>query len=886
MNTVRADARKQWQKTSESRRGWFFARAVLSVSLVCLLIVSVPATGFASTGLGADASADVLAATGDGGVAAENAVGNGDAAGEAGEAVGEDAASDASDTGVGTGTGSAGGAAAGDDAALVDDAPGNPLDSDTNASAADDADLAEEEAADTDSSLETLAQDAPLAAGTYFIRPAVSHTRVLDISGGSLANQANVQLWNANRTLAQRFKVSVKDGLYVIVNEGSKRALDVAWGAARIGANVQQYTQNNTKAQKWALKDNGDGSFTLVSALSSQFVLDVSGARNANGANIQLYRANNTAAQKFYFMPADPQVKSEKTTENGVYTITSALPNSLVLDIPAASDSSGARLQIYPKNDTVAQMFDIRLQDDGFYLIRSMCSGLALDVAVASPMATAAIQQYKSNGTDAQKWAIKKNDDGSVSFISKTSGLALDVVGAKSVLRTPLQQYYLNETAAGQKFYLTEVTLKPLGEGYMSITPYANTSLRVDIAGASRASGANVQAYSSNNTVAQKFEVQQVADSPYYTFRALASGLYLTQEGSNVCQRPAPTQGPAEAQQWSVEYVPGGMTIVNRETSQAMVFSSNDIRTARKSDASAQIFRFASAKIMEPGCYIISAATGLVLDVKGGSLASGANVQLYTRNNTGAQKWNLTLGSDGSYTIANAASKLALDIAKGSDVEGANVQQGGASSTAAQKWKLVPTGDGWFYLQAQNDTYLTAANGGTSNGANVFVSAVAAASNKTQKYTFTATTYGNYSGNANLDQKLQWIIDNKTGTSGDVLWKSFDYTSHSFRYISGSTYPTGDWSVPFAIEMVDRGGGNCYRFAALFCWLARAYGYDARVVSGSVPSISSGWAPHGWVEIYKDGQVYICDPDMENAYAGRGWYMTTYSQAPITYRKG
>jgi hypothetical protein len=853
------------------------------VLLACLLIVNIPATGFAYTGLGADVSADVSVVVsddissglagitdsssviGDDGVTNEDAVSNSD--GETATTITEDVVSDVS----------------GFD---IDDASETPNNSDVNALDVDDADSAEDEAITTESSVETLAQGASLAPGTYFIRSALSHTRVLDVSGGSLVDRANIQLWNANSTPAQRFKISVKDGLYVIINENSNRAFDVAGGVARQGTNVQQYAPNNTKAQKWTLKDNGDGSFTLISALNSQLVLDVSGGRNANGANIQIYRTNNTAAQKFYFMSVDPQVKSEKTTENGIYAITSALSNSLMLDIPGASDSSGVRLQLYTKNDTAAQMFDIRLQNDGFYLIRSMASGLALDVTGASPMATAAIQQYKPNETDAQRWAIKKNSDGSVHFISKTSGLVLDVAGAKAASKTPLQQYYLNEKSVGQKFYLTQVTLEPLSEGYMSITPYMDNSLRVDIAAGSRASGANVQAYRSNNTVAQKFEVKKVAGSVYYTFRSLASGLYLTQEGSNVCQRPAPVQGLAGTQQWSVEHVPGGITIVNRETSQAMVFSSNDIRTARKSDTSAQVFRFAPAKIMEPGCYIITAATGLVVDVKGGSRASGANVQLYTKNNTGAQKWNLTLGSDGYYTIANAASKLALDIAKGLDAEGTNVQQWGVNGTAAQKWKLVPTGDGWFYLQAQNGTYLAAANGGIANGANVFVSATTALSNKTQKYAFTATIYSNYSGNANLDQKLQWIINNKTGTSGDVLWKSFDYASHSFRYISGSLYPTGDWSVPFAIEMVDQGGGNCYRFAALFCWLARAYGYDARVVSGSVPSLSSGWAPHGWVEIYKDGQVYVCDPDMENAYPGRGWYMTTYSQAPITYRKG
>src|SRR5262249_53515796 len=97
--------------------------------------------------------------------------------------------------------------------------------------------------------------------------------------------------------------------------------------------------------------------------------------------------------------------------------------------------------------------------------------------------------------------------------------------------------------------------------------------------------------------------------------------------------------------------------------------------------------------------------------------------------------------------------------------------------------------------------------------------------------------------------------------------------------------PTGDYSVPYALSMLQTHGGNCYRYAALFCVLARAYGYQANVVSGSVPRTGGGWAPHGWVEITIGGKIYVCDPDMAHALPGYNWYLITYGQAPISYRK-
>jgi hypothetical protein len=624
--------------------------------------------------------------------------------------------------------------------------------------------------------LEALATSPPvpptpstLVPGTYYIRPAFSHTRVLDVVAGSKASRANIQLWSSNKSGAQRFKVTIdQDGYYVVVNEQSDCALDVTGATARQDTNVQQFTQNKTNAQRWSVRDNADGSFTLISSLNAQLALDVWGAKDADGTNIQIHGANKTPAQSFFFIPVNPQVTSSPDTVDGVYTIVSALPGSPVLDIPGASDSVGARLQLYSSNNSAAQMFHIQLQDDGFYLIRSMASGQALDVWGSSVVATAAVQQYSSNNTAAQRWAIRKSADGkTVTFISKASGLALDVTGGRSAAGTPLQQYYPNGTNA-QIFRLELVDSEPFGVGYtgcVSIIPYVQTGSCVDIVSASRTSGANAQTYQANGTVAQKFEVLRLA--PFtYAFRSLASGQYLTQEGSNVCQRPAlRSNGLGETQKWRAERLIGGLTLINLETQQAMTLSANDIRATVANGSDAQIFRVTPVTAMEPGCYVISAATGLALDVACGSSDNGANVWLYAKNNSGAQKWNLTLDAEGYFTIANAASKKALDIANGSTAEGANVWQWGVNGTAAQKWRLVPSGDGWFYLQSKSGSFLTAANGGASSGANVFASRTNTAGNA-QKYTFTVTTYippPQYSGtyaDVNLTTQKMFFIKN------------------------------------------------------------------------------------------------------------------------------
>lgn len=116
-----------------------------------------------------------------------------------------------------------------------------------------------------------------------------------------------------------------------------------------------------------------------------------------------------------------------------------------------------------------------------------------------------------------------------------------------------------------------------------------------------------------------------------------------------------------------------------------------------------------------------------------------------------------------------------------------------------------------------------------------------------------------------------------------ALRVSFDYVVNNYRYISGSIYPEAGWSVPFALEMINNKGGNCYRFAALYAWLAAYCGYGSNVVSGAVPSYSQGLAPHAWTEVYLDGNVYICDTDMANAMPYLNWYLVSYANAPVQY---
>lgn len=117
-----------------------------------------------------------------------------------------------------------------------------------------------------------------IAPGTYAIVANVGNRKVLDVSGGSSSNEANVRLCASNATEAQRWRVlEDEQGFLTITSVKSGKVLDVASGAKKAGTNVQQWESNGTLAQKWIAVAGVDGDVTLHSALDENLVLDVSG---------------------------------------------------------------------------------------------------------------------------------------------------------------------------------------------------------------------------------------------------------------------------------------------------------------------------------------------------------------------------------------------------------------------------------------------------------------------------------------------------------------------------------------------------------------------------------------------------------------------------------
>ncbi len=135
-------------------------------------------------------------------------------------------------------------------------------------------------------------------------------------------------------------------------------------------------------------------------------------------------------------------------------------------------------------------------------------------------------------------------------------------------------------------------------------------------------------------------------------------------------------------------------------------------------------------------------------------------------------------------------------------------------------------------------------------------------------------TDGRYtSGDQELDALvadiLKNIMENNPELEGlELLRKVFDHCHQDYVYLRKEAYDFGatGWEVEDAKEMILKGRGNCYNFAAIFWALASGMGYDVQCLAGTCTGTDQ---PHGWVVLHYDGVDYFVDPEWQYAYTER-----------------
>ncbi len=98
-------------------------------------------------------------------------------------------------------------------------------------------------------------------------------------------------------------------------------------------------------------------------------------------------------------------------------------------------------------------------------------------------------------------------------------------------------------------------------------------------------------------------------------------------------------------------------------------------------------------------------------------------------------------------------------------------------------------------------------------------------------------------------------------------------------------HPSSDKISSYANYMLTKKGGNCYRYASAYAYIAKVLGFDVRVCVGGVTSRSSwGLSPHGWCELLINDGWKIVDCSIGRAHRNRNFFLISRGSYPFRLR--
>ena len=598
-----------------------------------------------------------------------------------------------------------------------------------------------------------------LSDGTYTFASAKLPTSVLDAKGGGTVNGTRVNLYAANGTDAQVWRVSHdKKGYVTIASAKSGLVLDVKSGKSANGTAVQLYKANGSAAQRWIAVKRSDGSYELVSGVNPSKALDLPGGKTANGTLTQIYDRNGTQAQAWTASSAKTQ--AERADElaaahasdlaDGTYSLASSGKDETVLQ----SVSGFAKLAAISGKNT--QEWKLAHDKEGYVTLTNVSSGLVLSVSGASTAnKTKIVFEKAKSDSRSQRWIAVKNDDGTYTFVSALNGSSvLDCYGGSSSAGTVVQLYAGNGTAAqrwtaedmaarrSELDKLAQENADVLKDGEYALVISGSGRKVVEVGGGKLDNYANVQTYQSNGTPAQRWTVSH-DDKGYVTFtnkksgRALDAYSGMAAVGTNIHQYGS---NGTLAQKWIVKAGKDGKTLEIMSALLPKRYLTVKGGNVEIGSAPASIEAVSVQPEVEPGQDIIAADTWYDMapasspskrvDVPSGKSTEGLALQLYAANQSFAQFFKFTF-EDGYYRIESAVSGKVLAVSGGDFVPGGSIiQTARKQSDDSQLFRAVENGDGTV-------TFVNKASGLALDCSNGLKSAVVKGGSKAQAFALT-----------------------------------------------------------------------------------------------------------------------------------------------------
>ncbi len=441
----------------------------------------------------------------------------------------------------------------------------------------------------------------------------------------------------------------------------------------------------------------GDTHYTMTSSYVDEndtFALQSAGGLYIVPSNDEMGARLETSGS------ASDDWRKYKFERMGDYYVVRHVKTNYVLDVDAAGTTDGTDVQIWEYNGTCAQKWNLTQIGNGVAL-QSACSGKYLDIygAYISEEGVG-LQIWMGNGSIAQN--IKLIDLTPARIINGTyvfetvSEKAIDIVdgGTWNGNRTHIFSLTYSQN---QQFNVVRDT-----DGLYTITNVAASKV-LDVAGGGTDNGTAVQLWDSNKTCAQKWIAKKIGEG-YSFLNACSKRAIDIPAGliwSTFQQLQIYDANSSAAQIWTLKTPviidDGEYTIVSALNNKSVVDISGGAENSRDgtninlyspNNTNAQKFTLKYNKNLMAYQIISTYAKSRVLDVAGGSTSDGANVQMWNNNQTCAQFWRLRRNNDNTYNIISTCSDNVLDVSAGNPGDSTNIQLWDYNGSKAQKWIL------------------------------------------------------------------------------------------------------------------------------------------------------------------------------------------------------
>ena len=304
--------------------------------------------------------------------------------------------------------------------------------------------------------------------------------RCVEVATVSKDNGANVQLWDNNGVTGQIWKfVEESEGVYRIKNAYSNKYLSLDSSHKNDeGCNVLQLSSSGGDDQLWRVEIYNNK--LMLINVHSNYVLDCNGGYADNGTNIQVWSRNNSKAQLFELRPETIKTKGTRSITVGNVSVTE---------------------HAYDNGDRYYEV------PEGMYVIQS-CSGSnqVLDVYGGGKDNGVNVISWADNGTNGQKWQFVRTGNGIYKIMSVGSGKCLEVAGQDSNTNGGNVQQWDYENGWSNKLWKLWLT-KDNKLVFLNTASYR----ALNITGGTATNGANVTVQDRNRSANQSWTLRRTS---------------------------------------------------------------------------------------------------------------------------------------------------------------------------------------------------------------------------------------------------------------------------------------------------------------------------------------------------------------------------------------